>query len=119
MARASDTGTGLTSPPSTSTMPSRSTGANNPGRAMEARTASSVEPRRSQISTPVCSAVATAANGIVNSSTWRSAKWRRKKSISRWPLNSPLRKLTSMSATTSRISNPSTHCSKRSSSPAA
>ena len=38
---ASDTGTGLTSPPSTSTIPSCSTGANNPGTAIEARTASS------------------------------------------------------------------------------
>ncbi len=85
IARASDTGTGLTSPPSTSTDPSRSTGMNNPGTAMEARTASSVEPRRSHNSAPVCSEVATAANGMGNSSIGRSTKLRRKKPISARP----------------------------------
>ncbi len=59
-ARHSDTGTGLTRPPSTSRRPSRITGANTPGMAMEARTASITLPSRSQTSRPVSISVATA-----------------------------------------------------------
>jgi hypothetical protein len=55
-----DTGTGLTRPPSTSSSPSRSTGANTPGMAIEARTASSTWPSRSHTSRPEPSSVATA-----------------------------------------------------------
>ena len=43
-ARATETGTGLTRPPSTSHMPLRDTGVNRPGMAMEARTASITRP---------------------------------------------------------------------------
>jgi hypothetical protein len=59
-ARHIDTGTGLTRPPSTSSTPSRSTGAKTPGMAIEARTASSTCPSRSQTSRPDSSSVATA-----------------------------------------------------------
>ena len=74
MARASDTGTGFTSAPSTRTPSSVSTGVNNPGMASDARTAASVDPVRSQTSAPVSSDVATAANGIARSSMGRSWK---------------------------------------------
>ena len=56
--------------------PSCNTGVNTPGMAIEARTALSVEPLRSQISAPLCSAVATAAKGIFSSSIGRSATLR-------------------------------------------
>ena len=89
IARASDTGTGLTRPPSTSIRPSCTTGVNRAGSAMEARTASMVEPSRSQTSAPVSSAVATAAKGMCSSSIGRSTKLRRKNSIRRSPLIMP------------------------------
>ena len=54
-----DTGTGFTSPPSTSTAPLRTTGVKRPGMAQEARTASSTLPCRSQSSRPEFSSVAT------------------------------------------------------------
>jgi hypothetical protein len=49
MARATETDIGLTRPPSTSRDPSHRTGANNPGSAADARTASKVAPRRGRL----------------------------------------------------------------------
>ena len=62
-ARHRETGTGLTNPPSTSTRPLRRTGENNPGKAIDACTASATLPSRNQTSRPVDSSVATHANG--------------------------------------------------------
>jgi hypothetical protein len=63
IARATDTGTGFDRPPSTSQTPSRHTGVKMPGIAIDARTASMTGPSCSQISRPVSSSAATAANG--------------------------------------------------------
>src|SRR5690606_42067192 len=63
------------------------TGVNRPGRAIDARTALTVEPERSQISAPLCKAVATTPKGMSNSSIGRSRKFLRKKAISRSPLS--------------------------------
>ena len=64
IARASDTGTGFTSAPSTRIPSLLTTGVNRPGIASDARTAFSVEPVLSQTSAPFSSDVATAAKGI-------------------------------------------------------
>ena len=120
MARASDVGTGLTMPPSTSSRPSvRITGVNRPGSAMEARTASAMEPSRSQTSAPECRSVATAPKGNGEASMSKSAKLRRQNARSFSPLSMPPDRLTSMKPNTSRMPRPCTQSENRSSSPAA
>ena len=59
MARAADTGTGLTRPPSSIQRPCIFTGENNPGSAQDARAASSMVPLVIQISRPLFMSVAT------------------------------------------------------------
>ena len=117
IARHSDTGTGLTRPPSTSQLPSCSAGVNSPGSAIEARTASVTRPSRSQISRPRCRSVATAPNGRASSRMSRSTKWLRKNSISRSPLISPLPSEKSRKPTTVCRRRLRTQVSSRSSSP--
>jgi len=78
-----------------------------------------IDPRRSHISAPVRSEVATAANGTPSSSIGRSAKSRLKNSIRRSPLSTPPLRLTSRNPTTSPIPSSRTQFSRRSSSPAA
>ena len=68
MARASDTGTGLTNPPSLSQRPSSLTGLNTPGMPMEARIDWVSGPARIQTSRPVEMSVATAPKGSLRSS---------------------------------------------------
>ena len=63
-ARQTETGTGLTSPPSSNQSSSCFTGLKMPGMPMEARTASAMGPALSHISRPVTRLVATAANGL-------------------------------------------------------
>ena len=112
-------GHGLTRPPSTNRRPSRWAGVNRPGKAMEARTASAVEPVRSHTSLPECRPVATAAKGMSSASMGRSEKRVRKNSMTRSPLSMPPASLKSMNENTVRPVRPSAHCSKRSSSPSA
>ena len=119
MARASDTGTGFTSAPSTRMPSSVSTGVNNPGIASDARTAASVDPVRSQTSAPVSSDVATAANGIARSSMGRSWKPRPMNAMNRWPLSRPPVRHTSMNDRTSRRRMPQVPVQNRSKSPVA
>ena len=118
-ARASDTGTGFTNPPSTSSRSSCHTGVNSPGSANEARTASATEPSRSHTSSPVRRAVATAPKRSGSDSMAGSAKWRRKNATSFSPLSMPPPSPKSMNDHTARALKPRTHCSKRSRSPAA
>ena len=118
IARASDTGTGLTRAPSTSRRPSCTTGLNSAGRAIEARTAAMVEPSRSHTSAPLSSAVATAPKGMGSASIGRSMKCWRRNFIRRSPLIMPPLMRTSRSASTFLMSRPRSHCSKSSSSPA-
>ena len=119
MARASDTGTGFTSAPSTRMPSSVSTGVNSPGMASDARTAASVDPVRSQTSAPVSSDVATAANGIARSSIGRSWKPRPTNAMNRWPLSRPPVRHTSMNDSTSRRRMPQVPAQNRSNSPVA
>ena len=68
IARQTETGTGSTSCPSTSTRPSRSTGRNTPGMDIDARTAESRSPSRKTTFSPELRSVATAAKGMFRSS---------------------------------------------------
>jgi hypothetical protein len=119
-ARHSDTGTGLTRPPSTSRRSSCTTGVSRPGSATEARTASMTGPRCSQISRPLVSSVATQAKVFGRCSMPWSLNFERKKSTSRAPRISPpaaMRK--SISPITDCQVSPRTQVSSGSSLPAA
>ncbi len=63
-ARHTETGTGLTSPPSTNQSSPFLTGLKISGRLIEARTASAIGPVLNHISRPLTRLVATAANGF-------------------------------------------------------
>ena len=95
------------------------TGVNTPGKAIEARTASTSEPSRSHNSLPPCSAVATAPNGIGRSSIRQSSKCLRKKLTSFSPLSMPPVRRKSISEITSRMRRLRIHSSKLSSLPVA
>jgi len=119
MARHSETGTGLTRPPSTSIRPSFRTGVNRPGIAIEARTASTTPPSRSHISRPLARSVATQENAFGNSSIRWSSSCLRRKETSLPPSISPPSILTSSNPTTACQLKLAAQCSKLSSFPAA
>jgi hypothetical protein len=62
------TGTGFTTPPSTNHLFLNNSGGNKPGIAQDAFTASITEPVVKSTSRPLYKSVATAANGLFNSS---------------------------------------------------
>src|SRR5688572_1642327 len=119
IARASDTGTGFTSAPSTRMPSSVTTGVNNPGIASDARTAFNVEPLRSHTSAPFSTEVATAANGILSSSMGRSSKPRPTNDMKRWPFSRPPPNPKSANESTSPRRMPAVPVQKRSNSPLA
>ena len=102
-ARQAETGTGLTSAPSTSQRPPICTGWKTPGSANEARSAGTSAPERSQISCPVPSSVATHRNARSISSMRMSPRSRFKSRTSRRPpISPPLPNTGSISPTTLR-----------------
>ncbi len=117
MPRATDTGTGLLRPPSTSHTPLCHTGVKMPGIAIDARTASIVLPSWSQISRPVSSSVATAANGIFNCAIEQPANFSANSWITlRPPSRPPEMRKSSRRTTVCQLSR-DTHSSSQSRSP--
>ena len=88
-ARHSDTGTGLTRPPSTSRRPWCTAGVNTPGSAIEARTAPITGPERSHTSRPLARSVATQPKVLGRCSMPGSAKCLLKNPVSLPPAISP------------------------------
>ena len=91
MSRATFTGTGFTSPPSTSSRRPMRTGENSPGMDMLARSACIRSPDDSTTSAPPARSVATARNGKFNSRNSRCPSSLAVSSSSRRPSVRPLR----------------------------
>ncbi len=91
MERATSTGRLLARPPSTNSLPSRSTGSKSPGAERLARIAVTRSPPRSSTGSPVSRSVAIARNGVGNRSKSRTAatgKVRRRSAwVRRWLVN--------------------------------